>query len=184
MFKKLKYTVMKFLITKRRVLRVEEKENGCLLITDKEGKEIENAGAFILSNGGKEKLLSRCITKEEKEKNDLLKKESMKNFALEEEKEKDEAKKAFDKLLLQEVIDTNVENLKVILNYFKTMNWGAWPRIKMSIPCKFLQYDCDGQIITAVKISEKINCGDEMIDKFKVGGSVKSLPNYKNIERY
>jgi len=56
--------------------------------------------------------------------------------------------------------------------------------VKMSIPCKFLQFNCEGQIITAVKIEHKINCDGQMIDKFKINGSVTCLSQYLNINRF
>ena len=175
----------KLLVTKRRVLSVTEKENGCLLITDNDGKEIDNAGAFILSLGGKDKILARCVTAERAKELKELKDKRRREEKIREEEEKAELKEDFEKLTSEnDTIETNVENLKVILDYFNSMSWGAWPKIKMSIPCKFLQFNCEGQIITAVKLEKKINCDGQMIDKFKINGSVTCLPQYLNINRF
>jgi len=174
----------KLLITKRRVLNVEEKENG-LLITDEDGKEIQNPGAFILSYGGKDKLLARCEKTELTAKKFLETCNKIVKDASDDMSDMTLAKEAFEKLTSEnDTIETNVENLKVILDYFKFMSWGAWPKVKMSIPCKFLQFNCEGQIITAVKIEHKINCDGQMIDKFKINGSVTCLSQYLNINRF
>ncbi len=76
-----------------------------------------------------------------------------------------------------EVVETNRENLKTVMKYLNTLNWGVWQLPKMSIGYSAHQYDCDGKTATTVELDEPLD-GQT---KFKIGGKRGHLNGYRNI---
>jgi hypothetical protein len=76
------------------------------------------------------------------------------------------------------VFKANVDNLRRILKYLNSMNWGVWRLPNMSVGYSAHQYDYNGRNVTTISLDEPINYYGEMVSKFKVGGSRNFLPKY------
>ena len=77
------------------------------------------------------------------------------------------------------VFDANIENIRRILLYLNSMNWGMWQLPKMSIGYSAHQYDCDGQQASTITLDKAIDYYGEKVSKFKVGGGRLHLTKYK-----
>lgn len=173
----------KYLITNTQVLQVYTNTDGTLLLTKDGINSIPNAGHFIVSAGGKEKLLSRCVDLEMcleeviqmvKDKKTALREQrqiSSLKFAKEYNKK---IKADFDKLMTLKFIETTEENIAIILRYLNSMNWGIWPKLpQMAVEYKINQYTISGgNCRTATAIAFKDG------RKFAVGCGPRDLPKY------
>lgn len=77
------------------------------------------------------------------------------------------------------VFDANIENIRRILLYLNSMNWGMWRLPKMSIGYSAHQYDCDGHQASTITLDEPIDYFGEKVTKFKVGGGRLHLTKYR-----
>ena len=77
------------------------------------------------------------------------------------------------------VFEANVENIRRILLYLNSMNWGMWRLPKMSIGYSAHQYDCDGRQASTITLDIPIDYYGEKVAKFKVGGGRLHLTKYK-----
>ncbi len=74
-------------------------------------------------------------------------------------------------------ITSNLVNLKIVMDFLNTQNWGWWNLPKMTIGYAAHQYDCDGKIATTFKLDQPIN-GNTL---FKVGGKRGHLNKYTSL---
>lgn len=101
--------------------------------------------------------------------------------------QKEEAKQSLEadfKALEEEikegkVFEANIENIRRILLYLNSMNWGVWRLPKMSIGYSAHQYDCEGRQASTITLDEPINYFGEKVSKFKIGGGRLHLTKYK-----
>lgn len=77
------------------------------------------------------------------------------------------------------VFDVNLENIRRILLYLNSMNWGVWQLPKMTCGYSAHQYDCDGHQASTITLDEPIDYYGEKVSKFKVGGGRLHLTKYK-----
>jgi len=70
------------------------------------------------------------------------------------------------------VFDANIENIRRILLYLNSMNWGVWQLPKMTCGYSAHQYDCDGHQASTITLDKPIDYYGEKVSKFKVGGGV------------
>lgn len=113
--------------------------------------------------------------------------EFCKNAHQEKKKQNEQAKQSLEadfRVLENEikegkVFDANIENIRRILLYLNSMNWGAWQLPKMSIGYSAHQYDCDGQQASTITLDKPIDYYGEKVSKFKVGGGRLHLTKYK-----
>lgn len=77
------------------------------------------------------------------------------------------------------VFDANIENIRRILLYLNSMNWGMWQLPNMSIGYSAHQYDCDGQQASTITLNKPIDYFGEKVTKFKVGGGRLHLTKYR-----
>jgi len=71
------------------------------------------------------------------------------------------------------------ENIRRILLYLNSMNWGVWQLPKMTCGYSAHQYDCDGHQASTITLDEPIDYCGEKVTKFKVGGGRLHLTKYK-----
>lgn len=92
------------------------------------------------------------------------------------------ARREYEKVFSNEVTEANYENIRVLLHYLSTMNWGLWDLPQMTIGYSANQYDCGGRIAVAIKLDEKIELplGGKS-DKFSFGNGRGYLNNYTRI---
>ena len=77
------------------------------------------------------------------------------------------------------VFDANLENIRRILLYLNSMNWGVWQLPKMTCGYSAHQYDCDGHQASTITLDKPIDYYGEKVSKFKVGGGRLHLTKYK-----
>lgn len=77
------------------------------------------------------------------------------------------------------VFEANIDNIRRILKYLNSMNWGVWRLPNMSVGYSAHQYDDNGRNVTTISLDKPINYYGEIVSKFKVGGSRNFLPKYR-----
>ncbi|MGL4956490.1 MAG: hypothetical protein ACRC9X_04870 [Bacteroidales bacterium] len=189
----------KLLKTKRRLVFITKNEDGSLNIFVKPGVAMENAGMFILSLGGIEALWNKAedfegsledfknyepFTEEERKahfEERQAKKIERENNEVKRREEKISAYKNMLEKYGERAIETNEENLRILLNYLNLSNWGGWELPKMTISYACHQYDCYGKQATTIKLDEPIEVFEELGSMFQVGAPHGHLRDYRRI---
>lgn len=91
------------------------------------------------------------------------------------------AAKILNQRLESGVLESNAENIYLLLTYLNTQNWGGWELPKMTIGYTCNQYDCDGKTATTIKLNEPIEYNDKLVSKFEVGAPHGHLMQYVKI---
>lgn len=178
-----------FFKTKTRWYFVKQNEDGSLWITCDGLTGIENAGQFVISLGGIDKVLERC-TEEisieefiarrnesvEKRKNHRLM--SLQMNAEKERKEELEAISAYEKIA-HAPINPTLPNLKIVLRYILATD----NRPSMTVGYSANIYDCDGKIAVGMKLDEPIVVAGEKITKIGYKIPRGHLTQYSNIDQ-
>ena len=113
--------------------------------------------------------------------------EFCKNAHQEKKKQNEQAKQSLEadfRVLENEikegkVFDANLENIRRILLYLNSMNWGVWQLPKMTCGYSAHQYDCDRHQASTITLDKPIDYYGEKVSKFKVGGGRLHLTKYK-----
>lgn len=178
----------KMYFTSKKSFLVEQNPDGTLLITKTSTmKPLENAGSFIVSQGGIEAILSKCkeVTDEEfleDRKQLLLRNEQAKQrsqeLALVNRKRHEEDYKA---VFNGSTVETTVENIRTLLRYLNDINWGVWSLPSMTIGYTCNQYDCDGKTATTITLDSPIEYCGEQVSQFQHGAPSGHLRNYRKI---
>lgn len=157
---------MKTFRTLKRTFMVCVNEDGTLFITEDGVNSIKDAGALIASYGGVQRILELCDKELSEDELKTLENERRANVHkrmaasqyIREEAQKKEAKEAYDALLLKyPVIPSTIGNIRVVLAYLNTVNWGVWKLPQMTIEYRCNQYDCNGKTATTMVLSEPIS---------------------------
>ncbi len=174
-------------------IRVEPeiKEDGSLFVNcfNIDGSRNGNVGAIIGSFGGVAAFLENTISKEEFD--ERLAKWYAANSP--ERKKQMEIRAAARRLVIEEArgvafrklkekgfpIETNYENVGVVLRWLNTMNWGGWELPPMTIGYRCNQYDCDGKQASTMILDEPIKVDGEMVDRFVVDAPRGHLTHYQ-----
>ncbi len=175
--------------TSKKSFLVEQNADGTLLITKTSTmKPLENAGSFIVSQGGIEAILSKCkeVTDEqfaEDRKQLLLRNEQAKQrsqeLALANRKRHEQD---YNAVFNGSTVETTVENIRILLRYLNDINWGAWHLLpSMSIGYRCNQYDCDGKIATTIILDTPIEYHGEQVTQFQHGAPNGHLRHYHKI---
>ena len=193
----------KYFISKRYNVKVEPNDDGTLKLTDLReqsyGQPLQDAGLLIASCGGIQKFLELCIsedrykeikdfrdfrnTPEGKAQLEAQRAASAENQRLALEKRNKEREAEYNELLAKyQVIPSTVENIRIVLRYLNTKNWGGWELPKMTIGYTAHQYDCDGKQASAMKLDKLIDDGyDGVSDRFCVGAPRGYLNKYTRL---
>lgn len=97
-----------------------------------------------------------------------------------EKKEEDDYKS----LLALPVIPATVKNIRILLRYLNTCNWGTWELPELSVGYICLQYDCDGKQATTIQLDSPISDSDECVENetmFVVGNPRGHLTQYRRL---
>lgn len=89
----------------------------------------------------------------------------------------EEAKNSYLQLVGKGKINVTEENLKIVMNYLRRVNWGGWSLPAMDIGYSANQYDCDGKIAVTVTLDKPLNG----VKKFQMGAPRGHLEKYKRI---
>ena len=180
---------MKILKTNKTDYKVVVNQDGTLTITDlrKNNASIQNPGALIMSMGGINGVLLRCeeISEEnyaeELEKRKVEKEETTQKIAKDRLERERQMKSEFDEAFSNEITESTIENITVLLRYLNSVNWGMWRLPKMTIGYTCNQYDCNGKKATTIILNTPINYDGEMLTKFVVGGGPRHLTDYTQL---
>lgn len=190
-----------FFYTKKNVFEISKSEDGKLVFFP----ENPDAGSLIMSNGGREQFLAKCVEK------DMTYDEVKAEFDAE-KKKAEEAKKAEHLAKSQQIqdeivssyrnllakygidmknidqskkIDATAENLYIIMRYLRTINWGLWRLPALTQGYSANQYECGNGNTTVTVILDKGIANDEgkLVKKFQYGAPSNYLVKYTNIGR-
>lgn len=64
----------------------------------------------------------------------------------------EKVREAYEELTSKGAIDLSIENVRILLAYLNTMNWGIWTLPKANFSYSCAQYDCDGHRVTTIKL--------------------------------
>lgn len=185
--------VIKVLETNNFYYEVKVNTDGTLLITYVgESKSIDNAGLLIHSMGGIDKVLARCKDymleewktklKTEQEKIKADRKAARENLLNRRFKYQEQHEADYKALLEKnEVIETTVENIGIVLRYLNDCNWGSWELPQMTIGYSCSQYDCDGKQATTMILETPIDMYGKKVNKLQVGAPRGHLVNYHRV---
>lgn len=192
---------MKIFRTKRVIYRIETNENGTLDIFreyfstknmslwEKDGRPFQNAGMLINQQGGIEALLAKCEDVDDIEsmideinaEKKAIRERANEERIRQQRETSERAKAEFDKAFANEVTETNIENIGILLRYLNTQNCGLWRLPAMSIGYQCNQYDCDGRTATTIKLDTPILYDDKMVSMFVYGNPRGHLVKYTQI---
>lgn len=178
----------KMYFTSKKSFLVEQNADGTLLITKTSTmKPLENAGSFIVSQGGIEAILSKCkeVTDEqfaEDRKQLLMRHEQAKQrsqeLALANRKRHEQD---YNAVFNGGTIETTVENIRILLRYLNDINWGVWQLPSMTIGYSCNQYDCDGKTATTITLNSPIEYRGEQVLQFQYGAPSGHLRRYHKL---
>lgn len=178
----------KMYFTSKKSFLVEQNVDGTLLITKTSTmKPLENAGSFIVSQGGIEAILSKCkeVTDEqfaEDRKQLLMRHEQAKlrsqELALANRKRHEQD---YNAVFNGGTIETTVENIRILLRYLNDINWGVWQLPSMTIGYNCNQYDCDGKTATTITLDSPIEYRGEKVLQFQYGAPSGHLRRYHKL---
>ena len=179
----------KMYFTSKKSFLVEQNAGGTLLITKTSTmKPLENAGSFIVSQGGIEAILAKCVevTEEQfaEDRKQLLlrhkqaKQRSQELAMVNRKRHEEEYNAVFNG---GGVVETTVENIRILLRYLNDINWGVWQLPPMTIGYSCHQYDCDGKTATTIKLGRPIEYRGEKVTQFQYGAPSGHLRDYYRI---
>ena len=179
----------KMYFTSKKSFLVEQNADGTLLITKTSTmKPLKNAGSFIVSQGGIEAILAKCVevTEEQfaEDRKQLLlrhkqaKQRSQELAMVNRKRHEEEYNAVFNG---GGVVETTVENIRILLRYLNDINWGVWQLPPMTIGYSCHQYDCDGKTATTIKLGRPIEYRGEKVTQFQYGAPSGHLRDYYRI---
>lgn len=178
----------KMYFTSKKSFLVEQNADGTLLITKTSTmKPLENAGLFIVSQGGINAILAKCkevsdedFAKDRKQLR-LRHEQAMlrsQEIAIANHKRNEEE---YHAVFNGDTVETTVENIRTLLRYLNGINWGVWQLPSMTIGYSCHQYDCDGKTATTIKLDRPIEYRGEKVTKFQYGAPSGHLRDYCRI---
>lgn len=178
-----------FFYTKKNVFLITRGQDGFLEFFPKN----REAGNLIKQHGGIDKFLQICkadarpydqVLAEFKQK--LADADEERKRAASENKMKESAiiKSEYDALIQDGgEIEVTPPNLRVIMRYLRTLNWGMWHLPKLKQGYSAFQHDCGGKDVVTIQLDEGIIIDGKCVKKFKCGVNDNYLHEYINIER-
>ena len=177
------------LVTKRNTYTVDELPDGKLSIKIN-GEPFIHAGSLIKSYGGVKNVLAMCeesglstsersmlqekINKIRKVENETNKRRSL-------ERMREIITENYKNLKKNEPIESTVENIRIVLAYLNTKNWGVWELPKMTISYKVAQYVCDERTASTMTLDEPLEIEGEKVYRFSIGAPRMYLTNYYHL---
>lgn len=149
-----------------RFYAVRKNEDNTIVISNTtSGESIANAGLLICNMGGVDAVLSKCeesdIPVEEVREQAHIRRlhseqSQKKRVADKAEEKRKSATDNYNRLLEQcgGKVPVTYDNLKTVMCYLATQNWGSWELPKMSVPYVARQYDCDGKTAVTIILDE------------------------------
>lgn len=177
-----------YFYTKKSVYQIITEDNGYLRFYPAN----PNAGQLIWQHGGPSEFLAKCVNdeREYKEVADefygaLRAEEKAKRQRIAERREALRAQCVNDYEALvakYDTIPTTIENLRIVMHYLNSMNWGLWRLPKMDKAYSANQYQQGSGTITTLTFDESILIRGGRCRKFKCGCAPNVLLKYRGID--
>lgn len=184
---------VKYYFGKKNILRVEwsGNENDEVIAYNFGTEDVVWIGELLGNYPSKQAFFEKCISSEELERRIISRQVSQsaeyqhaqfrKAVALVNSRN-EMKKKAYDELFMKGLpIEVNLANLRIVLAYLNTQNWGSWELPQMSIGYRCNQYACDGKIATTIILDSPIDYYGAPQTKFVYGAPRGHLSNYHRL---
>lgn len=187
------YLILK---TTKRYYAVRKNDDGTLIISNTtDGDPVFDSDNLIKSIGGIDAVLAKCQNSDipvekVREEADERRKQSIRIQQIREmeraEISRQEAVADYEHLLQQcgEIIPVTYDNLRIVMRYLRTQNWGTWELPPMSIPYAAHQYDCDGKTAVTMTLDTPFTDAEHLIEnetRFVFGNPHGHLNKYRKI---
>lgn len=96
----------------------------------------------------------------------------------------EQRKKEWEQLSSLPVIPATVENIRILLHYLNTINWGSWTLPQLTVGYSANQYDCDGKTATTIILQEPVSDEERGIENetmFQTGAPRGHLTKYQRL---
>lgn len=179
----------KYFYTKKSVYKITHRADGCIEFYP----STPNAGQLILQNGGMSAFLAKCVD-DERDYHDVA---ASFYKAIDDERKAKEKRKAEREDMLRtqylndyaalteryDTIPATIENLRIVMHYLNSMNWGLWRLPKMDRAYSAHQYKHGDGTITTLTLAEGFSLHGETWRNFKCGCAENVMPQYLGIDR-
>lgn len=171
--------------TKKDVYTVEVNEQGFITLRDiLNGGVFKGTASLIAQRGGRENFLALCEEGDpEAIKAEIKAERRAKAAAKAQTATQDDEKLTAAREMVTEaykngtVIEATTDNIKSLLRYLNSMNWGTWQLPKMSVGYSCNQYGSDGKTATTIILDEPV-AGNT---RYVFGAPVGHLNGYTRI---
>lgn len=178
----------KYFYTKESIYKISQREDGYIEFYP----STPNAGQLIIQNGGISAFLAKCVD-DERDYHDVA---ASFYKAIDDERMDKEKRKAEREAMLcaqylkdyaaltekYDTIPTTIENLRIVMHYLNSMNWGLWRLPKMDKAYSANQYQQGSGTITTLTFDESILIRGGRCRKFKCGCAPNVLLKYRGID--
>lgn len=163
--------------TKKDVYTVDINEQGFITLRDiLNGGVFKGTASLIAQRGGRENFLALCEDGDpEAIKAEIKAERRAKAAAKAQTATQDDEMLAAAREMVTEaykngtVIESTIDNIKSLLRYLNSMNWGMWQLPKMSVGYSCNQYGCDGKTATTIILDEPVEGGTRYVFGAPVG---------------
>lgn len=179
----------KYFYTKKSVYKISRRTDGYIEFYP----STPNAGQLILQNGGISAFLAKCVD-DERDYHDVA---ASFYKAIDDERKAKEKRKAEREEILRaqylndyaaltekyDTIPATIENLRIVMHYLDSINFGLWRLPKMDKAYSANQYQHGSGTITTLTFDEGILLHGVTRRKFKCGCAENVMPQYIGIDR-
>lgn len=138
--------------------------------------DVRNVGSWVMAMGGIDSIVKKSVLtgfdsleQAADHRKELLRKNAASRLSAKLEMEK-QIEEEYQKLLdTYDVIPSTAENIKTVLSFLNTKNWGSWDLPKMEIGYSCHQYDCEGYIVSTMVLDRPIEYRNGEHARFKHG---------------
>ena len=171
--------------TKKDVFTVEINEQGFITLRNiLDGGVFKGTASLIAQRGGRENFLAMCEDGDPEAIKAEIKAERRAKAVAKAQKatQVDEKLSAAREMVTEAykngaTIEATLDNIKSLLRYLNSENWGTWQLPKMSVGYTCNQYGCDGKTATTIILDEPV----EGNTRYVFGAPVGHLNGYTRI---
>ena len=171
--------------TKKDVFTVEINEQGFITLREiLDGGVFKGTASLIAQRGGRENFLALCEDGDPEAIKAEIKAERRARAAAKAQKpaQADDKLAAAREMVTEAykngtTIEATIDNIKSLLRYLNSENWGTWQLPKMSVGYSCNQYGCDGKTATTIILDEPVDGNT----RYVFGAPVGHLNGYTRI---
>lgn len=175
----------KYFYTHKSVYKISQRADGYIEFYP----STPDAGQLIIQHGGISAFLAKCVD-DERDYHDVA---ASFYKAIDDERKAKEKRKAEREEILRtqyaaltekyDTIPATIENLRIVMHYLNSMNWGLWRLPKMDKAYSANQYQHGSGTITTLTFAEGFLLHGATWRKFKCGCAENVMPQYIGIDR-